>query len=277
MKGLHNVRWLALAVLVLLAASCTRAKQPAARAIPPAPEQGVERPALQQPQAQPPQAPSTQAQAQPGPAPGAPAQPAPPPPPAPGFPMRGTASANAPPPPAPTHRTPPRPTISAALRSFGLSGIQALMPEDFSLGPLQDLRTKDPRASAALAIARSYMEGYSLGSVDPALFDPDLRGILAVVLAPPPRPDPSKAGAKEGAAPADEGRPAYRLGQIKLDGDSASLRVRLPGPSLGKGREGLLSLRSVDDVWYVESLSIDPPRGGEAKITFDPGARFVAR
>jgi hypothetical protein len=131
------------------------------------------------------------------------------------------------------------------------------MPEDFSLGPLQSMRPSSAVESKALAVARAFLDGVAAGAVDSALFLPEARDALSALLAPAP--------VKDGSAMA-----AARIGAIIVEGGSASLRVRLPGPAAAPRTEGLLSLREEDGSWYVEALALDPPAAAE--LAFAPGA-----
>jgi hypothetical protein len=132
------------------------------------------------------------------------------------------------------------------------------MPEDFSLGPLQSLRPDSKEEEAALAAARSFLDGAAAGKIDPSLFLPEARDALSALLAPAPAEAASK---PEGA----------RIGAIAVEGDGASLKVRLPSSPGGARVEGLLSLRERDGTWYVEAFALDPPSSGI--LAFDPGAR----
>jgi hypothetical protein len=67
----------------------------------------------------------------------------------------------------------------------------------------------------------------------------------------------------------------YRLGVISLEGQDASLGVRLPGTE-GEARvEGLLSLRKTGEQWYVEALALDPPSPGT--LAFKPDSNAIQR
>jgi len=111
-------------------------------------------------------------------------------------------------------------------------------------------------------VAKRFMAGLAAGSLDPGLLAPHSREALALLLAP------------GGPAAEGEGALPYRLGKIAIEGDTASLRVRLAsGPAEGR-IEGSLSLGEFSDSWYVESLSLDPAevdKEGKAKpLVFDP-------
>jgi hypothetical protein len=134
------------------------------------------------------------------------------------------------------------------------------MPEDFSLGPLQSFRPENAEEAEVLKAARKFMDGVAAGKIDKASLLPEGRDALAVLLAP--------AKPVAGSSP-------YRLGAIVIDGEDASLRVRLPTPPEAAREEGLLSMRKVGDDWYVEALALDPPIA-EA-LAFDPGQRVGAQ
>jgi hypothetical protein len=151
------------------------------------------------------------------------------------------------------------PPLAAGLRAFSLGARpDPRMPEDFSLGPLQSSRPDSKEKAAALETARTFLAGAAAGKVDPSIYLPEARDALSALLAPAP--------AKEGAAALPG-----RIGAIEMEGDAASMGIRLPS-SPGDARiEGLLSLRKRDGAWYVESLALDPPSSGE--LAFAPGAR----
>jgi hypothetical protein len=166
-------------------------------------------------------------------------------------------------------RRPSRKALSASTRAFGLgSPFIARLPEDYSIGPLQDCRAATGSEAEALSVARRFLEGLEKGKLDEDLLLPESRGALALLLAPAePGASPESAATPEGAAL------PYRIGRIALseDGAAASLRVRL-GSRAGEERlEGSLSLGFVDGTWYVEALSLDPPaEGGRSPLSFDP-------
>jgi hypothetical protein len=156
----------------------------------------------------------------------------------------------------------PAPALAASLRAFGLGArTRPRMPEDFSLGPLQSLRP-DSREEAPLATARAFVDGIAAGKIDSSIYLPEARVALAALLEPRP---PAEGNAVSGA----------RLGAIEVEGDAASLRLRLPEREGSAREEGLLSLRERDGAWYVEALALDPPTSAE--LAFDPGARPAAR
>ena len=153
------------------------------------------------------------------------------------------------------------PVMAASIRAFGLgSPTTVRMPEDYSLGPLQDYRVAGEDAIGALATARRFMEGMASGKLDPALLAPISREALALLLAPAP----SGGGGARSAAQ------VYRLGALSFGGggDSAYLRVRLPGATGEERLEGSLALGKVEGAWYVEALSLDP--GAAGPLRFDP-------
>jgi hypothetical protein len=154
------------------------------------------------------------------------------------------------------------PALAASLRAFGLGArTRPRMPEDFSLGPLQSLRP-DSKEEAPLAAARAFVDGIAAGKIDSSIYLPEARAALAALLEPQP---PADGKAASGA----------RLGAIEVEGDAASLRVRLPEREGSAREEGLLSLRERGGAWYVEALALDPPTSAE--LAFDPGARPAAR
>lgn len=163
-----------------------------------------------------------------------------------------------------------RPALAASLRAFGLGDPSELhMPEDYSLGQLQDYRSEDEAESGALAIAKVFLEGLAGGKLDPKLLVPYSREALAILLAPAPKtPDVAKGDA------ADKGAALpYRLGKIALSsgGSTASLRVRLASAPGEERLEGWLTLGKLKDAWYVEALSLDPEE--TAPLSFDPSRR----
>jgi hypothetical protein len=165
----------------------------------------------------------------------------------------------------------PSAPLAAQLRAFGLGA--ASKPRtawDFSLGPLQSFRPESEELTGALSVARAFMDGLASGKLDQKLLLPEARDALSVLLAPSPRK--AEKDEPEGNAAAR----GYRLGAIVVSGEDASLKVRLPAAALPSDGgeavrvEGLLSLRRVDDAWFVESLALDPAASGA--LAFDPGA-----
>ncbi|HET7839786.1 MAG TPA: hypothetical protein VFL04_08495 [Rectinemataceae bacterium] len=163
-----------------------------------------------------------------------------------------TGSPSLPPQPA---KPKPRPVLAASLRAFGLSANAAIMPEDFSIGALQDYRSGSDRLSSALATAQGLMDGLAKGKLDPALLVPEEREALSLALAP-------LSGEMQGGD--------FRYGQISLSGDEAWMRVRLAPAGDGPSHEGLLSLRADGEVWRVESLSFAVAAKARGS-TFEPG------
>ena len=104
------------------------------------------------------------------------------------------------------------------------------------------------------------MDGVAAGKLDKSLLLPEARDALSVLLAP---------------APAVPGSSPYRLGAISIQGDDASLKLRLPTAPESAREEGLLSLRRVGDAWFVEALALDPP--ATEALAFDPGKDTGAR
>jgi hypothetical protein len=108
------------------------------------------------------------------------------------------------------------------------------------------------------------MDGLTAGKLDPELLLPSSREALSVLLAPTPQ----TAGAQAQVSP-------YRLGAIGIQGDDASLKVRLasdkpPSDLQSVREEGLLSLRKEGDSWYIEALALDAPKSGA--LAFDPSS-----
>jgi hypothetical protein len=186
-----------------------------------------------------------------------------------------------------------RPILAASLRAFGLGSPNAArLPEDYSLGSLQDYRSPVEAEKEALALAKRFMEGFAEGKLDPSLLVPGSRDALALLLAPGV---PTKAGSVPAvdAGEAEGGFP-YRLGKLALLSErlfegspagsaayaaSASLRVRLPSGPGEERLEGSLALGKIEGSWYVEALALDPPPpGGKAggpasSLAFDPARR----
>jgi hypothetical protein len=163
--------------------------------------------------------------------------------------------------------TPPKPEapLAASIRAFGLGAPSTpRFARDFSLGPLQPYAPAKGDETDIFEVARAFMDGIAAGKLDPELLLPEAREALSVLLAP------SQAEAQPKAP--------YRLGAISVSGEDASLRVRLPSalsPDDPKAvlEEGLLSLRKVDDAWYVEALALDAPRSGPLAFDSDPRTR----
>jgi hypothetical protein len=185
----------------------------------------------------------------------------------------------------PVQQTRPRPVLAASLRAFGLGSTTGpFMPEDFSLGPLQDYRASDPASSAALQTARRFMDAFISGKIEPSLLYPEGRDALVWLLQPLLAATSSTTGstpagsANKTSLAASNGIPrtnqVYRLGSIVRLGDSASFRVLLssaadPDPR-ALPRQGLLSLRMSGETWFVEGFVVEMPKVGS--ISFDPGA-----
>ncbi len=167
---------------------------------------------------------------------------------------------------APKPATPVAP-LAASVRDFGLGAPSAPRPPwDYSLGPLQSSRPAEGDETAVYAIATAFLKGIGEGKLDKELLLPQSRDALSVILAPPDRGSTSESAGGSAAVPAVP----YRLGAIIVSGFDASLRLRLPA-AVGEPRvEGLLSLRKVDDAWYVEALALDPPE--EGTLAFNPDA-----
>ena len=155
----------------------------------------------------------------------------------------------------PAAARPPKLSLSASIRAFGLGapGL-ARLPEDFSLGPLQDLRASGGPEAEVLSVAGRFLKAYAAGKLEPELLYPDSREALALLLAP-------------AGAVAPGGLPG-RLGAIAVEGSSATLRLRLPSSPGEERVEGSLALGLVDGVWYVEALGLDPRASGA--LSFDP-------
>ena len=159
----------------------------------------------------------------------------------------------------------PQPPLAASLRAFGLGqGSSPRIAWDFSLGPLQSSSPAKGDEADALEVARSFMDGLAAGKLDPELLLPSSREALSVLLAPAPQ----AAAAHGQASP-------YRLGAISIQGDDASLKVRLASakplsdPQCLR-EEGLLSLRKEGGSWYIEALALEAPKSGS--LAFDPSS-----
>ena len=144
----------------------------------------------------------------------------------------------------PTAATPP---LAASLRAFGLGGDELILPEDFDIGDLQDLRAKD--AAQVLPLVNRLIAGLASGKLDKGLFDPVARDALALILAPP------KAPVGQAADPR-----AYRIGVIHIEGDSASLSIGIPVEGSPARQLGRLDLLRLDGNWYVQSLALENPQ-----------------
>ena len=189
---------------------------------------------------------------------------------------------------------PPQPPMAASIRAFGL-GVESTprMPRDFSLGPLQSSRPDSADEVAVFKAASSFLGSLAEGKLDTSQLLPEARDALSALLAPRPKASgetpaaPDQGQADAGAAPKGQppatgseppaatssGPPSPRLGAIGIQGDDASLRVRLPASPGAPRQEGLLSLRKVSDAWYVEALSLDPPSSGALVFSPDSSAQ----
>jgi hypothetical protein len=108
------------------------------------------------------------------------------------------------------------------------------------------------------------MDGLAAGKLDPELLLPSSREALSTLLAP----EPQTASTQTQVCP-------YRLGVIDIQGDDASLKVRLASAKplsdpQSVREEGLLSLRKESDSWYIEALALDVPKNG--RLAFDPSS-----
>ncbi len=147
----------------------------------------------------------------------------------------------------------PRPAavLSASLRAYGLGADRPITPSDFDIGPMQDLRNARGPAKEVLDVARAFVAGLSTGKLDTAILDPASRPALALLLAPPEASTSSGASGPEGAS-------GYRLGSIKVVGDSASLAIGIPEGNGSARERGRLSLGLSGGRWYVEAFELDP-------------------
>jgi hypothetical protein len=151
----------------------------------------------------------------------------------------------------------PQAPLAASMRAFGLrSGSTPRIASDYSIGPLQSYIPAEGDEAAVWKVALAFADGIAAGKLDAALLLPEARDALSVLLSPP-----------EPVSDAKAARP-YRLGAIVLQGQGASLRIRLPGVAGSPREEGLLSLRKAGDAWYVEALALDPPASGA--LAFNP-------
>jgi hypothetical protein len=154
---------------------------------------------------------------------------------------------------------PKPPPLAASMRGFGLGAPSVpRIAWDYSLGPLQSYHPAEGDEAAVFAAAKTFVTDLSAGKLDKELLLPEARDALSALLAPAP-----SGSAREGAIP-------YRLGAIVLQGSDASLRLRFPYAAGENREEGLLSLRKVDQKWYVEALALDPPASGP--LAFNPDA-----
>ncbi len=166
-----------------------------------------------------------------------------------------------------------KPVLAAGLRAFSLGArTTPLMPEDFSLGKLQSLQPADPAEKAVLAVVQSFLAGLDKGAIDTSLYLPEARDALSFLLSPSAtRGEDSAALAASAALPAPAAK--VRIGAIVLEGDTAFLKLRLPGTKDGFRREGLLSLRERDGTWYIEAFALDRPESAE--LSFKPSSAFT--
>jgi hypothetical protein len=161
---------------------------------------------------------------------------------------------------------PPAATLAASLRAYGLGADRPILPEDFDIGALQNLRGSQGAIKDILSVAQRFIEGLSTGTLDTGLLDPAVRPVLALLLAPSVNHFSGKLS-------------SYRIGAIEIKGDSASLEVGIPESDeksgskseMARGR-GRLSLGLSEDRWYVEAFVLD--RGPEPSTftngIFDP-------
>lgn len=163
----------------------------------------------------------------------------------------------------PPQIAPPAP-LAASMRGFGLRAVsEPRIAWDFSIGPLQSSRPAAGDEAAVFTTASSFMKGLEEGKLDKSLLLPQSRDALAALLAPD--------------QPGSSNPPAipYRLGAIVLRGPDASLRLRLPAAAGDARVEGLLSLRKIDDTWYIEALALEPPTA--EPLAFNPNASAGGR
>ncbi len=129
-----------------------------------------------------------------------------------------------------------------------------LLPEDAVIGPLQDWKGVDESTKAALAAAKAFLDGIVAGKIIDASVSPDRSAIVGTFAGP----------LLEAPHPV-----AWRIGILAFSGEGADLGalapIRLAWPagdakpgSLDFSRHGEIGLRSLDGLWYVESISLAP-------------------
>ena len=183
--------------------------------------------------------------------------------------MKAAAQPQAPVSPSPAKA--PVALLSAPMRGFGLKARSVpRIAQDFSLGPLQSYYPAPGDEAEVFALVKSFLSGLGAGTIDKSLLLPGSRDALAVILAPAPPASTVSDSSAPGSAPAP-----YRLGAIMLQSPEASLRIRLGSPAGAGRREGLLSLRKLDDSWYVEALALDPP--SSESLAFNPNTSASQR
>jgi hypothetical protein len=139
----------------------------------------------------------------------------------------------------------PQPGIAGAgtgsLLVLGPAGL--VMPEDFSIGPLADMRGGTDDEKAALASAAAFLASVAAGRPDGKLLAPESEKAVLDLLAPVP---------EGGAVPT-----RFRLGQaVSLPDGEISANVRL---LRGQGSaEGELYLRREGSQWLVVDVQVNP-------------------
>jgi hypothetical protein len=153
----------------------------------------------------------------------------------------------------------PLPAVILAGRAFGLaSPAGPILPEDRSIGALQDWRSGDRETRSALQAARVFLDGVLAGRLNEASVDAE-KAFLVAVLAAPLLETPHAI--------------AYRIGKMEMSGTetdrSALARVELAWPVAGQpaaarvfSKEGELGLRMSGGLWYVESINLSPVAAG---------------
>ncbi|MGO8695088.1 MAG: hypothetical protein ACLQMF_15615 [Rectinemataceae bacterium] len=156
----------------------------------------------------------------------------------------------------------PEATLAASLRAYGLGADHPILPEDFDIGALQDLRKQEGAAKDILPVVQKFIAGLSAGTLNADLIDPAVRPALSLLLEPSDKLSPASAA-------------SYRIGSIEVTGDSASLEIGIPNKE-SKNEivhlRGRLSLGLSDGRWYIEAFVLDrgPAPDAEKDGAFDP-------
>jgi hypothetical protein len=158
------------------------------------------------------------------------------------------------------------------------TGSTPRIARDFSLGPLESFRPAAEDEAAAFKVASSFIQGIGSGKLDKELLLPEARDALSALLAP--AGSDASAKGEQSASPAAKdaqggvsAASSARIGAMTIQGEDASMRVRLPVEPGAPREEGLLSLRKVEDSWYVEALSLDPPSSEALAFSPDSSAQ----
>ncbi len=174
--------------------------------------------------------------------------------------------------PSPAEKAKPAiPPSIAQPRAFSLASVAGpVFPEDFAIGPLQDLRPARLDEKAAAEAATAFLGGLLEGKLAAAVVLPERLALLEAFLAP----------LLSGERPV-----SYRLGAIDFsegpgarDGASAVAGVALFGAAGAAGRRAAeIALRRTGSAWYVESFQAAAPGGdgkaGAAGVAYEPRLR----